>query len=154
MTRWIPCCSEQAVWSKSKALSRTLWYEAVDQGPRRRKIKTPGREFKASRTVADCSSLWVFNLLSWYCFVNNYYWNILPSGSPNDHSRLVAANQVPRGREIKAPRREVKASRIVADYSGLWVFDLLFWYCFANNNHWNILASGSPGDHIRLVVAA
>ena len=94
MTRWIRCCSEQAVWSKPKASSRTLWHEVADQCPRRRKIKDPGRKVKASRTVADCSSLWVLDLLSWYYFVNNNHWNILPSGSPNDHTRLVAVAQV------------------------------------------------------------
>ena len=36
----------------------------------------------------------------------------------------------------------------------LWVFDLLSWYCFSDDNHWNILLSGSLSDHIRLVAAA
>ena len=94
MTRWVSWCSEQALWSKPKASSWALWYEAANQEPWRRKIKASGRKFQALGTVAYYSSLWVFDLLSWYSFINSNYWNILPSGSPDDHARLVTAAQV------------------------------------------------------------
>ena len=86
MTRWISCCSKQAVWSELKASSRTLWHEAADQEPRGREIQAPRRKGEAPRTVADCSSLWVFWSLSNIASLNDenfvshslpYHWNLL-----------------------------------------------------------------------------